>query len=55
MKEMRGMIKYCSACERKITSVQDDVDYSIEPVEGMYACSLECEHVVTFDLLGKGI
>lgn len=38
---------FCSACEVMITKPSDEV---LMPVEGMYACSLECEDIVTFEL-----
>jgi len=59
VKEGKNMesFKWCDACDKKIDyTVEDKVkqgwmEWSMEPVENMFACSLECEHVVVFDLI----
>tara|TARA_R100000231_G_scaffold129411_1_gene100773 strand:- start:3882 stop:4067 length:186 start_codon:yes stop_codon:yes gene_type:complete len=49
--------KWCAACEKQIDyTVEEKVEqgwmeWAIEPVKNMFACSLECEHVVVFDLM----
>lgn len=47
---MKLAIMWCSACHKKIDYTVDEkvqegwMEWSIEPVKGVYACSLECEY-----------
>jgi hypothetical protein len=57
MKLFKGGNTYCDACEKVIDyTVEEKVaegwmEWAIEPVKNMHACSLECEYIVTQELM----
>lgn len=57
MKLFQGGNTYCDACEKVIDyTVEEKVEqgwleWAIEPVKNMHACSYECEQIVVFELM----
>lgn len=57
MKLFKGGSTFCDACDKIIDyTVEEKVaegwmEWSIEPVKGMHACTLECEYIVTQELM----